>query len=173
MKFEQIAIVADTRFTIQNIFNSDDSPWSHDLVQSKGVLLISGARNPEFKLIENVAELRFNYEVFPGKEFELIHYISGDNFLGHRLPGSISHFGLHVPEIDNLREYFEKKAFTLIQEVITIKHSSVPIDRHYHYAIFRNPELKFYFKLIERLKGDEEWHTAQTQLEERYNYDIF
>ena len=172
MEFEQIAFVADKDFAIQVPFEEEGVEWSRDIVHSKGVLR-SGVDQRLFVVVENAAELRFNYSIFPGKEFELLHYFRGRSFLGHRLPGSISHCGVHVDKIDDFRDYLQNKGFSLIQEVVTVKHSNVPEDRHYHYAIYKHPSMMFFWKLIERLPGDTAWITAQIDMEARYSHDIF
>lgn len=169
MEFEQIAIKADKDFSIQTVFNETDSIWTEDIVIAKGVIL-----DPHNRLVpvENVAELRFNYEVIPGKEFELLHYHEGPNFLDEKWAGTLSHFGVHVPKIDDFRQYLENKKFHLVQEVVTVSHTNVPKDRHYHYAIFRHMDMDFHWKLIERLVY-EKWDNAKHNINARYHCDIF
>lgn len=172
MEFEQIAVVADKDFCVQVPFKEMGSTWPRDIVEAKGVLRSSITEHGFIK-IHNKAELRFNYDVFPGKEFELIHYFDGDNFLGYRRPGSLSHFGVHVPKINEFRSYMALKGFELIQEVITVKHSNVPDHKHYHYAIYHHPEMLFYWKHIERIGDLNHWKESKDLLEERYSHDIF
>jgi hypothetical protein len=171
MKFEQIAVVADREFKTQLPFMEGASAWTRDIVTAKGILVNA---YDQVIPIHNRAELRFNYDVFTGKEFELIHYIDGHNYLGHRIPGTLSHFGVHVPDIDMSKPYLEAKGFKIVQEVVTVNHSNtnVPLDRHYRYAIFRHPDLHYFWKLIQRLTGTE-WLKEQESLEARYHHDIF
>ena len=171
MEFEQIAIKANSDFTVQIPFTEAGSEWTRDTVHAKGVLLNGHAK---MSPVENLAELRFNYTVFPGKEFELIHYTDGPNFLDEDTwVGNLSHFGVHVPKINDFRTYFDEKQFQIVQEVITLDHRNVPKDKHYRYAIFRHSSMDFHWKLIERLNGDAEWLKAQADLEWRYDYVIF
>ncbi len=172
MEFEQIAIKADKDFTIQEAFMEPGSDWTRDTVFAKGVLL-NNHYGDKYSVIENLAELRFNYGVFPGKEFELIHYTDGPNFLDEETwVGAISHFGVHVPVIDDFRDYLKNKGFLLIQEVVTLEHRNVPKGRHYHYAIFQHSSMEFYWKLIQRLDNIE-WDFTKRNLERRYDCVIF
>jgi hypothetical protein len=169
MEFEQIAMVADKEFTVQESITEAGWVWHRDIVTAKGIVDRGDGMN---RVVENKAELRFNYEMFPGKEFELLHYIDGENFLGARIPGTMSHFGVHVPLIDDFRDYLANKGFWLVQEVVTIDHTGVPDNRHYHYAIYRHHKHKVAWKLIERL-DPANWIAAQQDMNRRYNRDIF
>ena len=169
MLIEQIAVVADPDFIIQDLF-ATDSVWTRDLVTAKGILHAPLSNN--YIPIENKAELRFNYNVIPGKEFELLHYYDGPNFHGHRISGTISHFGLHVDKIDDHFDDFASKGFTIIQEVVTVRHTNVPSNRRYHYAIFQHPKLHLFIKLIERLDPNT-WLLAKEEMERRYDCVIF
>ncbi len=173
MEFKQIAMVADSRFILQEVMTECGWIWTKDTVTAKGIL------KPEIglvEIIENTAELRFNYDMFPGKEFELIHYIRGSNFLGCRLPGTMSHFGVHVPVLNDFRDYLAQKGFTIVQEVITTEHTNPVVlqtGNHYHYAIFRHPALKVFWKLIQRLDSINKCLNAQSEMNARYCRDIF
>ncbi len=171
MEFEQIAMIADKDFSIQKTITEKGWLWTRDIVTAKGILTAPEFVMPE--VIENVAELRYNYEMFPGKEFELIHYRSGSNFVGARISGGVSHFGLHVLKIDDFRDYFDKKGFYLVQEVVTIHHTNVRDDRHYHYAIYRHNASGVAWKLIRRLEDNVAWEFAKADMNKRYKHDIF
>lgn len=147
MELEQIAVHANRTFDQQALFGFYE--WSLDMVTAKGIL----KNGSQWDKIENTAELRFNYCVFPGKEFELIHYHEGPNFLSGTMPGAMSHFGVHVTSINAMKLKMEKDGFDLVQEVVTQSHSNhkVPKDRRYHYAIYRHVGLGFHWKLIQRI----------------------
>jgi len=169
MEFEQMAVKDNAHWDVYETFLEQGLPWEFDTVRAKGVI----RQIKNYIRIENVAELRFNYAIFPGKEFELIRYKEGRNFLEDTWVGATSHYGVHVPQIDDYRTYLSDKGFSIVQEVVTIEHTNVPDDRHYHYAIFDHSSLEFHWKLIQRLNGNFEWNLAKADINKRYGYDIF
>lgn len=165
MKFDQIAIVSDVDFRLKSVFDGlmlGDTEWFKDVVEAKGVIW----RNGLIK-VENRAVLQFNYDIIPGKEFELIAYVDGLNFLEWVPPGMVSHMASHVIDIENHRQLLQLKGWHLIQEVVTQSHTSpkVPDDRRYHYAIYEHPAVKYRLKLIERT----DVHHADEILERVYD----
>jgi len=155
MIIEQIAIHDAVDFPLREMF---DGEWVYDTVTAKGIVR-GHFLHDGFDVIENVANLAFNYDAIPGKELELIHYNYGKNFLGLKMPGSLSHLGWHVDSIDDWREDMDERGFCLVQEVITLSHTSPAVDKRYHYAIYNHEATRYAWKLIERVhseRADEE-----------------
>ena len=75
--------------------------------------------------------------------------------------------GLHVNSIDEYRGEMERKGYELIQEVVTQSHTSLGVskDRRYHYAIYKHPDMRFFWKLIERIETKD----AEQELEKIYD----
>ena len=165
MKFDQIAIVADIDFRLKSVYDGlmlNTTKWFKDCVEAKGVIWRNG-----FKKVENRAVLMFNYDIIPGKEFELIAYVDGENFLEWVPPGMVSHMAAHVINIDNNRAVLQLKGWRLIQEVVTQSHTSKKVaeNRRYHYAIYEHPAIDYRLKLIERT----DIHHADQVLEKVYD----
>lgn len=153
MKFEQIAIV-DKGEEIRRVWEDDGHTFIPDIVKSKGVLRDTHAGR--FNSIENEAALYFNYTVFEGMEFELIKYNSGANFLQKAHTGEISHFGVHVPSIENI-DPATLVQFYMLQEVVTHHHSSAAVgNKHYHYQIWQHAYVNMRVKFIERIDEPEQ-----------------
>lgn len=159
MNYQQIAIKDDEHFNLLMFLQEQCkiNAWVKDTVVAKGILQKNFYHLPtetgnRYVAVQNVAELRFNYDLLPrGTELELIHYAEGPDFLFEISPGSLSHIGTHVESIDESRHGMEALGFELVQEVITQSHSSF-CDRNYHYAIYQNPFTNFFWKHIERIK---------------------
>lgn len=157
MEFEQIAVHDSANFDLLRVFKDrlGHGDWIGDTVYATGVLR-NVSKPSGYAAIENVAALWFNYSVVPGKEFELIHYTEGPNFLENQVPGGTSHFGMHVDSIKGHHEALIRRGFVLIQEVVTQHHASPAVkDRRYHYAIYHNMHSNFFWKLIERIERDD------------------
>lgn len=111
--------------------------WVEDTVAATGTVNgVSGS---------NVANLRFNYEAFDGKELELLKYQSGNNWLSGVDKPAVSHIGMHCTEAD-LREWRKLMAefeVPLAQEVWTDSHTNPRIRncRRYHYVIYATRDL--------------------------------
>lgn len=119
--------------------------WVHDTVVAEGAVFGQGCRN--------VAELWFNYEMGP-KEFEIISYTNGDNWLARRpIRLGLSHLGIHVENMKEARERFA--GFPIAQEVTTLSHTNPEVGkRRYHYVILETfPVFGYDIKLIERLNA--------------------
>jgi len=145
MKIEQIAIHDGADFPLRTLY---DGEWVYDTVTAKGIIK---SQHYGFDIVENVANLAFNYDAMPGVELELIHYQWGKNFLGLKVPGNLSHLGWHVTSVDSWRSEMYEKGFVLLQEVITTGHTSKAVDKRYHYAIYGHEDSRFCWKLIERV----------------------
>lgn len=164
MKFDQIAMHDARGLPLKKLFlELGAESWADDTVTSIGV--ICDPHSGEYVQIENIAQLSFNYDIFPA-EFELIHYLEGYNFLRFINYGALSHFGTHVVDIDHWREYMKIRDFKLVQEVVTQQHTSEKVDKHYHYAIYYHQNVRAHWKLIQRVYADVEGET--NQLLERY-----
>lgn len=99
-------------------------------------------------------KLAFNYELFPGKEFELLQVLSGDTVQKTLRPpyaSALSHFGLHVADIDEwLDAHPDLKALGMYQLVLTRRHSGT--ERRYRYALLKTKgDYGFILKLIQRV----------------------
>jgi len=164
VNFEQIAVQDNEKFNLMSMLRSiGHSEWTRDKVIAEGVV---SSPDGGFVVCQNTAILQFNYSLFPGKEFELIHYTDGPNFLGFKLSGGLSHFGVHVESIDVVREFMARRGFYLAQEVITKTHESPLVTRRYHYAIYSHKNSNFCWKLIERIDPK----NAQTELNKLLEY---
>ncbi len=105
----------------------------------------------------NEADLSFNYDIFAGKEFEVLHYTEGNNWMLHpeRL-NSVSHLGMHcsAEELVQWRAFFADRGIYVAQEVFTESHTNHVIagQRWYNYVIFDTKailgvDLKFIVRL--------------------------
>ena len=88
----------------------------------------------------NKALLSYNYTALENaREFEVLTYTVGDNWMDTELNPAVSHFGMHVAE-EELALWREKLApfAKVVQEVNTLRHTNPEIagKRSYHYVIF-------------------------------------
>lgn len=88
----------------------------------------------------NAANLAFNYELMAGKEFEVLHYTAGANWLQMRPENTVSHLGMHCTEqeLASWRAFFAARKINVAQEVFTSSHTNPVIagKRRYQYVIF-------------------------------------
>jgi hypothetical protein len=89
----------------------------------------------------NEADLAFSYTLAPDKEFEVLHYTTGHNWMGELLRwNSASHLGMHCSEeeLAEFRAFFKERGIPVAQEVFTESHTNPVISgkRWYHYVIF-------------------------------------
>lgn len=89
----------------------------------------------------NEANLSFNYDLLAGKEFEILDYTVGNNWMKHPSRfNSVSHLGMHCTpdELIAWREFFHERNIPVAQEVFTESHTNPVIDgkRTYNYVIF-------------------------------------
>lgn len=136
-KIEQIAICLGTESATSVAFyllnDLGATEWSLDKVVAQGEVFGHPAGN--------VAKLAFNYDICSGKEFEVLQYIEGRNWVEHGDgPPRVSHFGMHVTaeELDQWRAFFEERNIAVAQEVFTESHTNEVIagKRWYNYVIF-------------------------------------
>ena len=110
----------------------------------------------------NEADLSFNYDIFSGKEFEVLDYTSGNNWMDSEKRGrnSVSHLGMHCTE-DELtlwRSFFEERDIKVAQQVFTDSHTNAAIagKRSYNYVIFDTKDiLGVDLKFIVRINKDD------------------
>lgn len=157
MKIEQIAFTTATPSVDRDLWRymlredqQETTSWIVDNVVGDARVLLP---NGSWWEGESRAELSFNYDIIPGKEFELLNYTQGENFLHGKCEG-ISHLGTHVEDIDQATTLLVMQGLHLVQEMWTKSHSNKAIagKRRYHYRIF-GPAHAFgaYIKLIKRI----------------------
>jgi hypothetical protein len=152
MKFtiEQIAICPKDPAAARKLLEEIGAvSWADDHVSAKGA--VQGVRG------ENEADLAFNYDIFSGKEFEILHYTEGRNWMQDaERQNSVSHLGMHCSAEDLVkwREFFSQRNIPVAQEVMTQKHTNPVIagERWYNYVIFDTKailgvDLKFIVRL--------------------------
>lgn len=150
-KIEQIAICpTDPAKAKQLLRDLGALEWAEDHVVALGEVFGMD--------VHSEANLSFNYEIFAGKEFEVLEYTDGDNWLkyGNR-QNSVSHLGMHVTPAELLlwRKFFEDRGIKVAQEVVTQSHTNPVISgkRVYNYAIFDTKhilgvDLKFIVRIM-------------------------
>ena len=152
-KIEQIAIAPPDPVAAEELLTAMGAvEWAKDRVAASGeVFGVAGS---------NQADLAFNYDMFtPKREFEILHYISGPNWLasGNRF-GSVSHLGMYCSseELEEWRKFFTGRGIRVAQEVFTERHTNPVIDgkRWYNYVIFDTKhilgvDLKFIVRLAQ------------------------
>jgi hypothetical protein len=136
MKFsiEQIAICPRDPVAAKELLTAiGAAQWAEDHVTAEGhVYGRTGG---------NEADLAFNYDIFSGKEFEVLSYTAGDNWMAHpERHNSVSHLGMHctAEELIQWREFFAARKISVAQEVFTKEHTNPVIagKRWYNYVIF-------------------------------------
>jgi hypothetical protein len=163
MKMDQIAFYAandELADQIKYQFGLVGREWIKDTVTANSSL---GGTAPQV----NIAELQFNYDL--GIELEIIRYISGKHWHNENpldinaklVMGKwisvpfISHVGIHLEDDEKFPEI---KTWKLVQETMTIKHTSEYLTkegspgfgRTYHYRIYEMSPGS-YIKYIKRL----------------------
>ena len=117
-----------------------------DPSKAKQLLKDMGAGKVFDNQSENTADLSFNYDLIQGKEFEVLNYIAGDNWMKEQSRvNSISHLGMHctADELLNWRDFFDERGIKVAQEVFTKSHTNPVIagKRKYNYVIFDTKEI--------------------------------
>jgi hypothetical protein len=136
-QIEQIAINPRDPAKAKELLNAMGfDGWVDDTVVAKGdVFGYPG---------QSTANLSFNYNAFKGREFEILNYTSGPNWLeddfDHR-DNSVTHLGVHVlaEELIEWREFFKERGIGVAQEVFTQSHTNpflVENGRKFNYVIF-------------------------------------
>ncbi len=134
-KIEQVAICPkNTERALALLADMGIGQWTEDTVSAEGYVF--------GKPTVNRAKLRFNYDVIQGKEFEILDYVQGENWVDSLLRGRpcVSHIGMHcsAEELVQWREFFATRNINIAQEVTTNEHTNPAIagKRHYKYVIF-------------------------------------
>lgn len=127
-----------------------ESPWVVDTVHSH--IIIYDRYGKEKVVCENVVNLRFNYELMKtGIEFELISMAEGFSYHQHISQPCISHFGAHVDDFIEARNYFNALGYRNVQYARTMDHTGT--NRRYQYIfVDTRPLLGYYLKLINRIE---------------------
>ena len=134
---EQIAINPRNPFLARELLIAIGlANWVDDTVIAKGFVF----GHPG----SSVANLAFNYEAFSGKEFEILNYVEGENWLEdcvEQRAGSVSHLGMHctAEELFEWREFFKARNIPVAQEVVTVDHTNpflIENGRKFNYVIF-------------------------------------
>tara|TARA_R110000796_G_scaffold22510_4_gene65172 strand:+ start:2168 stop:2656 length:489 start_codon:yes stop_codon:yes gene_type:complete len=141
MKFtiEQIAIVPKDPVAAKKLLSEIGAvEWAEDHVVATGNVFGNQGTNE--------ANLSFNYDLFSGKEFEVLDYTSGRNWIDYRGErNTVSHLGMHCTAEDLLswREFFKERDIQVAQEVFTDSHTNPVIagTRSYNYVIFDTKEI--------------------------------
>ncbi len=136
MKFtvDQIAICPyDAAAAIKLLKELGAESWAHDHVVATGKVFDCPASNE--------ANLAFSYDTIPDKEFEVLQYTKGDNWMAEMLRiNSASHLGMHCSEeeLEEFKAFFFARNINIAQEVFTDSHTNPVIagKRRYHYCIF-------------------------------------
>jgi hypothetical protein len=135
LKIQQVAICpTDPEAAIELLSALGAEEWIRDRVAAKGS--VYGEDN-----LINEAELAFSYAIMPDKEFEVLHYVRGPNWMEDpSSENSVSHFGMHCTEeeLEEFRTFFSARGIGVAQEVNTFSHTNPVIagKRQYHYTIF-------------------------------------
>ena len=131
---EQVAICPPDPVAAKELLTAMGAgEWINDHVVAAGC--VHGAYD------NNEADLSFNYDLFSGKEFEVLHYTTGNNWMQEASRGnSVSHLGMHctADELVEWREFFAARNIVVVQEVFTSSHTNPAIagKRSYNYVIF-------------------------------------
>ena len=104
---------------------------------------------------------KFNYDLISGKEFEVLNYTSGRNWIDERGDRNVvSHLGMHCTnaELIKWKEFFKERFIEVAQEVFTDSHTNPAIagKRSYNYVIFDTQHiLGVDLKFIVRINKDD------------------
>lgn len=151
---EQIAIACPdpdrTKRVLASVLGCDE--WHQDEVTTEG--FVFGSRVDS----ATTATLNFNYQLIPGKEFELLTYHDERNWLANQPDGpqstGMSHLGLHVPDVDEVKRRMDTYGYRVAQEFSTTSHTNPNITgkRQYRYVIFdTRKDFGFDLKVIQRI----------------------
>lgn len=133
-KIEQIAICPQDPIAAKKLLSDmGATEWSEDHVVADGFVFGETAKSE--------ADLSFNYSLIEGKEFEVLHYTKGNNWMKiEDRPNSVSHLGMHCTEDELFKwiAFFVKRNIDIAQEVQTTSHTNLIIagKRTYLYMIF-------------------------------------
>lgn len=150
IKIEQIAYVTDRPDALKMILGSrlGLKTWNEDEVVARGWVWGQGP-------VVNRAKLLFNHEM--GIEYEILHYIEGENWHRHIRDTGVqpSHLGTHVEDLEGAVAHFSQY-YGIAQRVETVAHANGylrSVKRRYNYVVFDSrQELGFDLKLIQRIQ---------------------
>lgn len=137
-RIEQIAIAPyNPEAAIELLTALGAGEWAKDHVVASGEVFGWGQKNE--------ADLAFNYQLCTGgKEFEVLHYTKGINWMDWR-GNTVSHLGMHctAEELVEFKEFFSRRHIGIAQEVVTSSHSNPVIagKRTYNYCIFNTKKI--------------------------------
>lgn len=155
MKFviEQIAIAPRNPEAAKKLLTEIGAvDWAEDHVVASGHVFGKPGTNE--------ANLSFNYDLFGGKEFEILDYTSPNNWVDQeRGRNTVSHLGMHctAEELLQWRQFFLDRKIAVAQEVFTDSHTNPVIagKRSYNYVIFDTKDiLGVDLKFIVRINKD-------------------
>lgn len=154
-RIEQIAICPEDPVAAKKLLGEmGAAEWAEDHVVANGHVFGEESRNE--------ADLSFNYDMFDGKEFEVLHYTHGDNWMSDVMrENSVSHLGMHctADELIQWRAFFAERSIRVAQEVFTESHTNPVIagKRSYNYVIFDTKAiLGVDLKFIVRINREEQ-----------------
>lgn len=146
LQFSQLAILNpfDQELNRANYYDFSPVSWVEDVVQADNVAGILAGTS-------FTARLRFNYDIVPGMEFELLTLLEGrTGQVTRESQEGMSHMGVHVTDIEAYIEahpWLHKRPLLQISE--TQSHTGT--NRRYRYALIdTTAELGFVTKLIQR-----------------------
>jgi hypothetical protein len=132
LKVDQIALCPeDPAAAIELLTAMGAADWARDHVVAHGTVFGEDA--------ESEGVLAYNYELGSPREFEVLNYVAGDNWMDAH-PRSVSHFGMHctAKELVGWKQFFRERDIRVAQELLTDRHTNPRIagQRRYHYCIF-------------------------------------
>jgi hypothetical protein len=142
MKFmiEQIAICPKDPVRAKELLAAIGADeWAEDHVVATGKVFGEDGTNE--------ADLSFNYDIFSGREFEVLDYTAGKNWMDNLTRGrnNVSHLGMHcsADELVQWRAFFKERNIPVAQEVLTQSHTNPVISgkRWYNYVIFDTKDI--------------------------------
>lgn len=138
-KIEQIALCPRNPKAAKELLTAMGAvKWHEDYVKAEGQTYGCNTK-PE-------AELSFNYDIIEGKELEILHYTTTDNWMSSpNRANSVSHLGMHcsADELSKWRVFFSERSIPVAQEVFTKSHTNPAIKdkRSYNYVIFNTKNI--------------------------------
>ena len=153
-KIEQVAIVAaNIEEKIRKFKSIGYKDWVFDTVTFDGTTYEKdGTAN---KVENGIAKLAFNYEILPGKEFEILEYKKGRSWhdVYGLADGSLSHMAFHTKNLEKSVQEQVSAGWEIVQKIETKKHENENIsDRKYKYVIMKKEGIPFFLKIIFRVK---------------------
>jgi hypothetical protein len=161
MQVDQVAICTRDPEKVKGLLGMifGTTEWHEDVVVAEGE--VRGQKGT------NQAGLSFNYQLMKGGvEFEVLNYQDGPNWVSGYPQPCLSHLGVHVDNLEEVRERLVANGYEIVQEVVTQSHTNPAIkdNRRYHYVIFGTAQdMGFDLKLIQRLPYSPEVETLNAE----------